>query len=519
MPSISELLKNKAVQGALAIVALIAVGSATYYLIESAAPAVTYASVTTGDITQDVTATGVVSPVQNPTLSFEEGGQVTRVDATVGEQVTTGTVLASLDTSVLAAQLEAEEAKLNEMEAPARDVDVAGQQTGVASAQQTLENSYTLYPETLTSTFNQAEQAVYTDADPSFDLSDKYDAVLRYTTIDNSDKVTADSERDSLNQEFTAWQTQVASINASSTPAQIETVTQESLAHLNNVRQFLEDTITALNDAQISGSTSQTQPQTASLVSVNQGLDTVNGLITSLTSASQALTNQQLAVQSAQDSLNQTLAGASTQDIQAQQAVVAGIDAQIRQQEIIAPFSGTVASVSVKQGDDVGANTEAISLIPQGNFEVDVYLAENDVTKIKVGDPVDVTLDAYGANRLFPATVSSIDTSPSADPTAAPSGGSAGATGYKVVLVFNSADPAIANGMHANATIHAGSADNVLLIPKGAVITNGTESYVLLKTSKGPVQTPVTLGLSSDTQVQVVSGLAAGDTVSAVGSQ
>jgi multidrug efflux pump subunit AcrA (membrane-fusion protein) len=73
--------------------------------------------------------------------------------------------------------------------------------------------------------------------------------------------------------------------------------------------------------------------------------------------------------------------------------------------------------------------------------------------------------------------------------------------------------------MHANATIHAGSADNVLLIPKGAVITNGTESYVLLKTSKGPVQTPVTLGLSSDTQVQVVSGLAAGDTVSAVGSQ
>ncbi len=116
MPPLKELLQNRAVQGALAVVALIAVGSITYYLIESAAPAVTYATVTTGDITQDVTATGIVTPVQNPTLSFEQGGQVASVEATVGEKVSAGTLLASLDTSVLAAQLDAAQAKLNEMQ-------------------------------------------------------------------------------------------------------------------------------------------------------------------------------------------------------------------------------------------------------------------------------------------------------------------------------------------------------------------------------------------------------------------
>ncbi len=45
---------------------------------------------------------------------------------------------------------------------------------------------------------------------------------------------------------------------------------------------------------------------------------------------------------------------------------------------------------------------EAISLIPEGNFEVDVYLAENDVAKVKVGDPTDITLDAYGSGRNLP---------------------------------------------------------------------------------------------------------------------
>ena len=507
MPSVKELLQNKAVQAALGVVALIAIGSATYYLVESAAPAVTYASVTTGNITQDVTATGIVTPVQNPTLSFEMGGQVSSVQATVGEKVIAGTLLASLDTSVLAAELEGQKAKLNEMEAGPRGVDVAGQQTGVTTAQQSLDN-------TISTAATQAEQAVYTGADPVFNLSNKSDPALIFETTNDYEKVTVDGERASLTNELSTWETEAASLNTAS-PSSVQTAVSADIVHLDSVRRFLQDMITALNDAQTGAGFSQAQ-QIAAVASVNQGLTAVNGLIS-------ALTSEQLGVQSAQDQLNQTTAGATTQDIQAQQAVVAGIEAQIRQQEIIAPFSGTVASVSVKRGDQVSANTQAISLIPEGNFEVDVYLAENDVTKVKVGDSVDVTLDAYGANRSFPATVSSIDTSPSMDPNNSNSSGqgssSGAATGYKVVLVFSNADPAIANGMHANATIHAGSAQNVLLIPNGAVITNGTQTYVLMKTAKGPVQTPVTLGLSSATQVQVVSGLAAGDTVSAVGSQ
>jgi HlyD family secretion protein len=517
MPNISQLLQNRAVQIALGIVAVIAAGSLAYYLIEAAPPSVSYVAATKGNITEDVTVTGLVSPIQNPTLSFENGGQVTSVSVSAGQKVSAGTLLATLDTGVLSASLEAAEAKLNELESPARSVDVAGQQTAVQLAQTSLENTYTNYPQTLTDTYAKSQEAVATEADPLFNISTRANPVLNFDitpTASATLKTTVDQERSQLNILFPQWQQEVSSVTSTSSTADLEAETQTSLNNLNQVQSFLNDLLAAINAAEIDGNFSQAQ-QTAAFASVNQARDTVNGLITSLTSASQSISTQQLSVQSAQDQLNQTVAGASSQDIEAQQAVVAGIEAQIRQQEIVAPFPGTVASVSIKPGDVVSANTQAISLIPNGTFEVDVYLAENDVAKVKAGDPVDVTLDAYGAGRNFPATVGSVDTSPSIDPNS--SGGTEG--GYKVTLVFTNADPAIANGMHANATIHAGSAQNVLTVPKSAVITEGTNSFVLKQTSSGPVQTPVTIGLESSDSVEILSGLSEGDRVSTVGAQ
>jgi HlyD family secretion protein len=516
-PSISELLKNTAVRAALAVVALMAIGSITYFLIESQPPKVAYAAVATGNITQEVTATGEVTPVQNPTLSFEQGGQVTTVSATAGEKVTAGTFLASLDTRVLSASLAAAQAQLNSLESGPRSVDVAGQQTGVLEAQQTLANTFASYPQTLLSAYTTTQSSITTQVDPLFNFSSPSNPVfISNSGSDPSQRVQIDAERSELISEFSTWDAELSVATSSPdalTASQLQTLTDESIDHLDNVRSFLNDLSAAIIGEQTSSSLSA--QQTAGLASVSSALSTVNGLITSLTAAGQSISTQQLAVQSAQDQLNQTQAGATTQAIQAQQAVVEGIEAQIAQQEIVAPFSGTVASVSIKPGDVVSANTPAISLIPNGTFEVDLYLAENDVTKVKVGDTADVTLDAYGTGRIFPATVGAVETSPSINPDS--TGGTTG--GYKVTLVFDNADPAIANGMHASATIHTGSAENVLIIPSSAVITNGTAQFVLKETAQGLVQTPVTIGLTSTSTVEVLSGLSAGDSISAVGSQ
>ncbi len=510
MPSISVLLKNTTVRIALAVVAVIAIGSAAYYLIESAPPKVTYAAVSRGSVTDDLSADGTVSPVQNPTLYFETGGQVRSVRAVVGQQVRAGTLLATLDTSVLAANLAAAQAKLSELEAGPRAVDVAGQQTAVTQAQQNLSNAYTNYPTTLQNTFANAQGAVNANIDSLFDFSTPTNPALTFDVIPTSAKVTADTERAALTTMFAAWQGEVASAGSAPSAATLQMLTNESLAHLHTEQQFITDVITAINEAPIGAHFTQAQ-QTAALTQAHAALTTVNGLISSLQAASQTLTTQQISVQSAQDQLSASTAGATPQAIQAQQAAVAAIAAQIRQQEIIAPFTGTIASVNVKAGDVVGATSPAIVLIPQGTFEVAVYVAENDLPGLTLGEKADVTLDAYGTGRTFPATISAIDRSPSQKPD--------GTQGYKVTLIFDSPDPAIANGMHANAVIHAGSAQNVLLVPKSAIITNGAQTYVLKQTPSGPVQVPVTIGLSNGTSIEVKTGLTEGDKVSVVGAQ
>jgi HlyD family secretion protein len=513
MLAFTSLLQNTTVRIALGIVALMAAGSLTYYLIESAPPKVAFATATTGTVTEDVTATGVVSPIQNPTLSFEIGGRVSSVEAKVGEKVSTGTLLAILDTGVLSASLSAAQAKLNELEAGPRSVDIAGQKTSVTNAQQTLTNTYSNYPQTLLTTLSEAQSAV-DSTNPLFNLSNKTDPALNVPSINPALGIKVDSDLTDLIKAFPVWQAGITAAGSNTTPAQLQPLTTDSLTNLNNVRTFLTDLIAALNNANVGAQNSQAQVN-ADIATANSALNTVNGLISSLNSTSQLVTTQQLAIQSAQDQLNVTLAGANSQDVDAQRAAVAGIEAQIRQQEIIAPFNGTVASVSIKSGDAAMANTAAISLIPNGTFEVPIYLAENDVAKVTVGEATDVTLDAYGTSRIFPATVASVETSPSIDPNS--NGGTQG--GYKITLIFTNADPAIANGMHANAVIHAGSAQNALLVPKNAVITDGTSSYVLKESGKTVVKTMVTTGLSDTTNIQILSGLSEGDQVSSVGAQ
>jgi HlyD family secretion protein len=64
--------------------------------------------------------------------------------------------------------------------------------------------------------------------------------------------------------------------------------------------------------------------------------------------------------------------------------------------------------------------------------------------------------------------------------------------------------------MSGNADIIIDSRNNVLSIQSSDIFDN---NYVYVKTAKGFAKRKLNLGLQSDTQVQVLSGLSEGDTV------
>ena len=100
-----------------AIVALLAVGGAVWWARSadsSSANNPTYRLVaaTTGTIRQSLTSTGTIAPAQQDAVNFTVPGKVTRVAVTTGQRVGAGTVLATIDTATLAANLAQAQATL-----------------------------------------------------------------------------------------------------------------------------------------------------------------------------------------------------------------------------------------------------------------------------------------------------------------------------------------------------------------------------------------------------------------------
>ncbi|HEX7651590.1 MAG TPA: efflux RND transporter periplasmic adaptor subunit [Candidatus Paceibacterota bacterium] len=503
MPSLTELLSHTAVRIALAVAAVMLVASAAYYFIESRPPAYAFATAAVGAVTDDVTGTGTVSPVQNPDIAFAAGGRVTYVGVKVGDTVTQGQLLASLDTGVLSANLASAQARLAGLVNGPRAVDVAGQQTGVDQAKQTLANTYASLPATIASDAASAEAAVH-NTDYLFGSLNAVDHPhVGFVAGDSGAAEQAGIDRGNLKAELDAWDREVSDLNANPSESAADAELAKSIAHLNDIRDFFAQLTQAANSAHPALSADDTS-------AVSAGYATVNGLIVSLTGQKQGLASQKLAVQSAEDALALTQAGATPEDRQAAQAAVDAAAATLAQSQAVAPFSGTVASVAVKAGDVVAPNTTAVALIPAGNFEVDIYLSEIDVTKVHAGDAATVTLDAYGAAAPFNAAVSSVDRAPT--PVN-------GIPSYKATLVFAESDPRIAAGMHANARVHAAAKSGVLTVPTAAVDTDAQGAYVLKKEGGGTMKTRVETGIRGTESVEIVSGLAAGDQVALITGQ
>jgi RND family efflux transporter MFP subunit len=502
MPPLAHLLKDKIVLASLAATGVILIGSVAYYFIEVRPPALTYAAVTRGSVTEDVTGTGTVSPVENPDLSFVAGGRVTLVNVKVGDTVSSGQVLAALDTGVLSANYAAANATYQKLAGGPRDVDVAGKRTAVTAAQTTLDNAYGGLPSVIANADANAEDAVHSvdSLFGSFNTVD-YPRVNFFSREGAADK--AGQERGALTVAFAAWDRDVRTLTSSSSPETLDAALDTAVTRLTLARDFFADLSTAVNGAEPPLSSTE-------VATVAAARSTVNSLVVSLLSMKQTLSSDRLALTSAQDALNQTLAGAAPEDIAVAKAQADAAAAALRQSEIIAPYAGTVARVAVKSGDVVGPNTAGVSVIPQSSFEVEVYVSEIDAAKLTAGEKADVTLDAFGPDTVFPATLASVDRAPTVVN---------GVPSFKATVVFDQADPKLSVGQGANVTIHIGQKDNVLLVPRGAVITKDNQTYVLKETARGSVLTPVTVGLIGGTDAEIISGLAEGDRVARVAGQ
>ncbi len=168
---------------------------------------------------------------------------------------------------------------------------------------------------------------------------------------------------------------------------------------------------------------------------------------------------------------------------------------------IVAPFDGTIASVSVKVGDTASG---AVATIVSDQKFAQATFNETDIVNVKVGQETTITLDAL-PDVTFTGKVSEVD----------PVGTvSQGVVSYGVQIVLDNSTSDVKPSMSDTVNIITNVKSGVLLVPNSAVTTKQGTSHVSVLGSDGkPKQQEVTVGLSNDTMTEIVSGLNEGDAV------
>jgi HlyD family secretion protein len=378
-----------------------------------------------------VTASGTVSPVENPNLPFLSGGRVASVSVVVGQHVTKGTVLAKLDTSSLqaavaqaTANLKSAEANLALQRAKTENTTVnidqvkQEQNTLVANARRTmLSEGLTAVPDS--SNYDLTAPTISGQYDGP---EGTYKIVIRHSTQPTVD--------DHLIQTFGLETT---------TPILISKTGEATKLGTHGLYISFSDLLVDYDNTTwyVTIPNTESSPYLSNYNAYQSALQTRDKAIADATAelnASSDTTSVSSAqIQSAEAAVDSAKANLAAAQVALQNAI------------ITAPFDGTVTAIRVKVGDTASPNEPAVSLSPDSALQVDTYLSELAVARIAVGDPVDITLDAYGDGRVYAASVVSIDRSPTTKD---------GAPAYKTTIQFATSTPEITAGMTANVTIH-----------------------------------------------------------------
>ena len=138
-------------------------------------------------------------------------------------------------------------------------------------------------------------------------------------------------------------------------------------------------------------------------------------------------------------------------------------------------------------------------------MQVSVPVDEADIGSVKVGQSVDMTLDAY-PGKNYTGAVTQVS------PTGTTS---SGVTTFAVTVTVP-ADSSMMPGMSANISIIVAQKQNVLTVPSMAVNDNGSTQTVTVAptTASGrPQRVQVTIGIDDGNNAEVLSGLQDGEQV------
>ena len=404
-------------------------------------------------------------------------------------------------------------------------------------AETDLTNLYGDIDDILNDAYAKAEDAANKQTDELFNDDLSNSPYLSFITSNTQAETDAESKRVAATASLKSFKADIVTLPIYQIG--LDNLLVRSQEELGVVRDFLIKTSDALN-----GATNLSQTNIASYkANISTGRTNVNTAISNITAQQQLISGQKNTNQSnisasqsqintaknslivAEAELNLKKAGATSQQIAAQEAQVsqakaniAAGQAQVKQAEanvrnsraqlvktvLYAPINGVVTKQSATIGEIIAANSPIISIISKNQYEIEANMPEADIAKIRIGNSSRVTLDAY-PDVTLEAKVTAIDPAETIIE---------GVATYKITLHFISEDDKIKSGMTANIDILSDKKENVISIPQRAVTTKNGDKFVRVSVNGAIKEITVTTGIKgSNGYIEVTNGLNEGDQV------
>lgn len=172
----------------------------------------------------------------------------------------------------------------------------------------------------------------------------------------------------------------------------------------------------------------------------------------------------------------------------------------LREANVSSPINGYVLTKLVDIGEVVGPGMPMFVLVDTGSLYVNCIASELDVSRLKIGQTVDLIFDAM-PTQIFKQKISMI--SPAGDPMS---------RSFLVRVTLPQAPFVVKPGMFARARIIVGNKTGIFL-PRTCVYLEGTESYVSVVEGAKAVKRKVKVGATIGELMEILGGVKEGDRV------
>jgi len=500
-------------------------------------------TVTSTTFEKTVSGSGQVAAERDIEIRAETSGTVVSVSAKNGQYIAKGAVIATLDGKDAAktlrdAKIALESAQLSydKLMAAADDIDVLKATNALSDAQDGKRDAEESITQGYEDGFNDVADAFLDMPDVIEGLQDILfsDDIAgnRQWNIDYYAGVAgqydtraasfADDAYTAYTKAKTAYDAVFTAYKHASRYSDKETIsslmdeTYEAMKLTSDAVKSMNDLIQLYRDELSERDLSIDSLSATHLSSLSSHTGTTNNHITSLISSIRSIENNEKALIVAeraiiekQADLNDITAGANSYDILSQELsllqkknALADAQASYADMFIIAPVSGTLASLDIVVGDSVSSNASIGNIIGEGLMAT-ISLNEVDVEGVDVDDSVRITFDAVSDLSIV-GSVAEVDVMGTV---------SQGVVTYDVDIVFETTDTRIKPGMTLTAEIITESISPALVISNEAIQTKDGASYVMRIVDGAPTRTPITTGPSNDTVTVIMEGLVEGDVV------